>query len=120
MVIAGRQQARAYWEKFRTVEDPEKQKYLINEAYEARDALYRDIMKLDYDPKKGKYIGQVEKRHLKYESGAPVYAPPTTGKGLGQRLNDVEVKKEHSKIKLNRTVAKQPAPEGVVDGTPAV
>ena len=43
------------YEKFRNEQDPKKIEYLISEAEGVSDHLYRDIMKVQYDPIKGKH-----------------------------------------------------------------
>lgn len=34
-------------------------------------------------------VGAIEKRHLQFENGQPVYAQPKSGRGLGPRQEDV-------------------------------
>jgi hypothetical protein len=88
MQTVGNHQARVYFEKYRSIVDPKKIDYLIKEAYEARDTLYRDVLKLDYSAQKGRHVGVIEKRHLKFEDGTEVYQTPTSGRGLGVRNNN--------------------------------
>ena len=42
-------------------------------------------MKLDFSADKGRHVGVVEKRHLKFEDGSNVYQTPASGRGLGDR-----------------------------------
>lgn len=64
-------------------------------------------MKLDYNAQKGRHVGVIEKRHLKFEDGTEVYQTPSSGKGLGTRnLNPDMAPRASRTLKMTTTHTK--------------